>query len=158
MFLSLIICIIGVIIKFGCSLVSKKFGFTSKTWSFGHSHVSIDVLIIAKLLSGISIPCLLCIMGPFIRTSNDSTRNSCWVINLNLPVGVHPANIPCFFRKSIPKIQGLIRFLQTTKVVFVFFLFNLEFTFSDSYWTEITSIGRLNLVLCIGLVVGSINC
>ena len=54
-------------------------------------------------------------MGPFIRTSNDSTRNSCWVINLNLPVRVHPANIPCFFRKSIPRIQGLIRFLQTTK-------------------------------------------
>ena len=140
-----IMCIVGTIIKFGCSLASKKFGFTSKTWSFGHSFVSTEVLIIAKLLSGISIPCLLCIMGPFIRTFNDSTRNSCWVINLDLPVGVHPANIPCFFRKCIPKIQSLIRFLQTTKS-FLYSFCPILNSHSVIPIGEITSIGRLNLV------------
>ena len=108
-------------IKFGCSLVSKRFGFTSKTWYFRSSHVFLEALTIVKLLPGILIPCLLCIMGPFIRTSNDSTRNSCWEININLPVGVQPANIPCLFKKSVPKIQGLIKFLQTMKSFLYYF-------------------------------------
>ena len=155
---SCIMCINGTIIKFGCSLASKKFGFTSKTWSFGHSLVSIEALIIAKLLSGISIPCLLCIMGPFIRTSNDSTRNSCWVISLNLPVGVYPANIPCFFRKSIPKIQGLIRFLQTTKSFLYSFCPILNSHPVIPIGQRLLPLAVLTWYVCIGLVVGSINC
>ena len=112
-FFPCIMCIVGTIIKFGCSLASKKFGFTSKDlvfWVFSCFYRGFNYC-----QASFSNFNSLFIVYPFIRTSNDSTRNSCWVISLNLPAGVHPANIPCFFRKSIPKIQGLIRFLQTTK-------------------------------------------
>ena len=153
-----IMCIVGTVIKFGCSLASKRFGFTSKIWSFGHYFVSTEAVIIAKLLSGISIPCLLCIMGPFIRTSNDSTRNSCWVIGLNLPVGVHPANIPCFFRRSIPKIQGLIRFLQTTKSFLYSFCPILNSHSVIPIVQRLLQLADLTWYVCIGLVVGSISC
>ena len=149
-------CIVGTIIKFGCSLASKKFGFTSRTWSFGHLLVSIEVLIIIKLLSGISIPYLLCIIGPFIRTSNDSTRNSFWVISLNVPIGVHPAYIPCFLRKSIPKIQGLIRFLETTKSFLYSFCPILNSHLVIPIGQRLLPLADLTWYVCIGLVVGTI--
>ena len=59
----------------------------------------------------------LYIIGPSIRTSNDSTRNSCWEISLNFPSAVQPAKMLCFLKKSIPNMHGLVKFLQTTKSV-----------------------------------------
>ena len=76
----------------------------------------------------------------------------------NLPVGLHPVQILCFLKKSVPKMQGRIKFLQTMKSFLYSFVPILNSHSVIPIGQRLVPLADFMLKLCIDLVAGSISC
>ena len=74
------------------------------------------------------------------------------------PVGLHPAHMPCFLRKSAPKMQGHTKFLQTMKSFLYSFVPILNSHLVIPIGQRLVPFADFMLQLCMVLVAGSISC